>query len=72
MVDWGREIFLLLSSIVYAGLGGVLLLIAFKVFDWATPADLAREIFEKNNTAAAILAGAFLIALALVIAAAIH
>jgi putative membrane protein len=72
MVDWSREAFLFISSIVYAGLGGILLLIAFKVVDWATPAELDREIFEKNNIAAAILAGAFLIGLALIIAAAIH
>jgi putative membrane protein len=72
MVDWGREVFLFGSSIAYAILGGVLLLVAYKVFDWATPHDLGREIFEKNNTAAAILAGGFLIALALIIAAAIH
>ena len=72
MVDWGRELFLFVSSIVYACLGGVLLLVAYKVFDWATPTDLGQEIFEKNNTAAAILAGGFFIALALIIAAAIH
>ena len=72
MVDWSREAFLFISSIVYAGLGGILLLVAFKVVDWATPAELDREIFEKNNIAAAILAGAFLIGLALIIAAAIH
>lgn len=72
MVDWGREVFLFVASIVYAVLGGILLLVAYKVFDWATPHDLGREIFEKNNHAAAILAGGFLIALALIIAAAIH
>ena len=72
MVDWSREAFLFASSIVYAVLGGTLLLVAFKVVDWATPAELDREIFEKNNIAAAILAGAFLIGLALIIAAAIH
>jgi putative membrane protein len=72
MVDWGREVFLFLSSVAYAVLGGVLLLVAYKVFDWATPTDLGHEIFEKNNSAAAILAGGFLIALALIIAAAIH
>ncbi|HLH22738.1 MAG TPA: DUF350 domain-containing protein [Chloroflexota bacterium] len=72
MVDWGRELFLFLSSIVYAILGGILLLVAYKVFDWATPHDLGREIFEKNNVAASILAGGFLIALAVIIASAIH
>ena len=72
MVDWGRETFLFLSSIVYAVLGGGLLLVAYKVFDWTTPLDLSHKIFEENNSAAAIMAGAFLIALALIISAAIH
>ena len=72
MVDWSRELFLFISSIVYACLGGILLLVAYKIFDWATPQELGREIFEKNNSAAAILAGGFLIALAVIIAAAIH
>lgn len=72
MVDWGRETFLFLSSIVYAVLGGGLLLVAYKVFDWSTPLDLSHQILEENNSAAAIMAGAFLIALALIIAAAIH
>lgn len=72
MVDWGRELFLFVSSVVYACLGGALLLVAYKVFDWVTPTDLGHEIFTKNNSAAAILAGCFLIALALIIAAAIH
>ena len=72
MVDWGREIFLFASSIVYAILGGILLLVAYKVFDLATPHDLSRKIFEENNTAVAILAAGFLLALAFIIAAAIH
>ena len=72
MVDWGREVFLFGASIVYAGLGGILLLLAYKIFDWATPHDLGREIFEKNNIAAAVLAAGFLLALAVIIAAAIH
>ncbi|HEY7064362.1 MAG TPA: DUF350 domain-containing protein [Chloroflexota bacterium] len=72
MVDWGREVFLFVASVVYACLGGILLLAAYKVFDWATPHDLGREVFEKNNLAAAVLTAGFLLALAVIIAAAIH
>ena len=72
MVDWGREAFLFASSIVYAILGGILLVVAYKALDWATRHDLSRKIFEENNTAVAILAAGFLVALALIIAAAIH
>ncbi len=72
MIDWGREAFLFVSSIVYAILGGLLLLIAYRVFDMTTPQDLGRQIFEEHNVAAGIMAGAFLIALALIISAAIQ
>jgi putative membrane protein len=72
VVDWGREGFLFVSSIVYAALGAGLLLFAYKLFDWVTPFDLNQLICEENNTAAAIAVGAFLIAVALIIAAAIH
>ena len=72
MVDWGRETFLFASSIVYAFLGVILLIIAYKLLDVATPRDLSHTIFEDHNMAAAILAGAFLVALGLIIAAAIN
>jgi uncharacterized membrane protein YjfL (UPF0719 family) len=47
------------------------LFVGFKVFDWLTPTDLSRDIFENGNVAAAILAGTFVLALAIVIHAAI-
>ncbi|HWP29440.1 MAG TPA: DUF350 domain-containing protein [Chloroflexota bacterium] len=72
MIDWGRELFLLVASIVYAVLGGALLLLAYKLFDWATPHDLGGAIFAEKNVAAAIAVGAYLVALAVIIAAAIH
>jgi putative membrane protein len=72
MIDWGRETFLFVSSMVYAVLGGVLLLIAYRVFDAVTPRDLGEQIFHQGNVAAAVVVGAYLIALALIIAAAIH
>ncbi|MGH2459986.1 MAG: DUF350 domain-containing protein [Chloroflexota bacterium] len=41
------------------------------MFDWLTPTDLGDDIFRKGNVATAILAGAFIIGLAIVIAQAI-
>jgi uncharacterized membrane protein YjfL (UPF0719 family) len=58
-------------SVLFAVLGFVLLFVGFKVFDWLTPTDLSRDIFENGNVAAAILAGTFVLALAIVIHAAI-
>jgi uncharacterized membrane protein YjfL (UPF0719 family) len=61
----------MLLSVLFAILGFVLLFIGFKVFDWLTPTDLASQVFENGNLAAAILSGAFIIGLALIVSAAI-
>ena len=71
-MDLGREAALLGLSVTYAVLGMLLLGLAFKVFDWMTPTDLPDQIFREKNVAAAIMAGAFLVSLSLIIAAAIH
>lgn len=60
-----------LISVLFAVLGFVLLYVGFRVFDLLTPADLGKLIFEQGNVAAAIVMGAFVIALAIVVAAAI-
>ena len=60
-----------LLSILFAVVGFVLLFGGFKLFDWLTPTKLSSDIFEKGNVAAAVLAGAFVIALAIVIHAAL-
>ena len=61
----------MLLSLIFALLGFVLLFLGFKVFDWLTPTDLAKSVFHDGNVAAAILAGAFIVALAMVVAASI-
>ena len=61
----------MLLSVVFALLGFVLLFVGYKVFDALTPADIAKQVFEENNMAAAVLMAAFIIALAIVVAAAI-
>ena len=60
-----------LLSALFAVLGFVLLFIGYRVFDWLTPTDLSDDIFRKNNLAAAIFAGSFVIALAIIISHAI-
>ena len=60
-----------LISVLFAVLGFVLLFVGFRVFDILTPTDLTKKIFEEGNVAAAIMAGAFVIAMAIVVAAAI-
>ncbi|MBM2810466.1 MAG: hypothetical protein HW416_1225 [Chloroflexi bacterium] len=60
-----------LLSVGFATLGFVLLFVGFLVFDLLTPGNLKKKILEEGNVAAAILAGAFVLALALVVHAAI-
>jgi uncharacterized membrane protein YjfL (UPF0719 family) len=58
-----------LASAVFGVIGIVLAIIGFKVFDWLTPGSLQEEILRKNNLSAAILGGAFVIGICLIIAA---
>lgn len=60
------------ASIIYSVLGIVILIISFYVFNKLTPGTLRREIMEEHNTALAIMAAAFILAVALIISAAIH
>ena len=50
----------------------VVLVVGFIVLDLLTPGKLWEQINEKQNQAVAIFAGAGAIALAIVVAAAIH
>jgi uncharacterized membrane protein YjfL (UPF0719 family) len=61
----------LLATLVYAGIGLVIFVLGFWLWDRVTPVDLWGEVC-KGNVAIAILAGSVAIALALIISAAIH
>jgi uncharacterized membrane protein YjfL (UPF0719 family) len=62
----------LLNALVYAVLGIVIFVVAFKVIDGLTPYDLWKEIVEEQNVALAILVGALSIGMCIIIAFAIH
>jgi uncharacterized membrane protein YjfL (UPF0719 family) len=62
----------LLNSLLFAGVGIVVLIIGFVILDLLTPGKLWEQINEKQNVAVAIFAGAGAIALAIIIGAAIH
>lgn len=62
----------LAASVVYSLLGIVILAISFYLFNKLTPGTLQKEILEEHNTALAIMAAAFMLAVALIISAAIH
>ncbi|MFM2358516.1 MAG: hypothetical protein RLY16_509 [Bacteroidota bacterium] len=63
----------LLNSVLYAVLGIFILVSVFVIVEKATPRHhLWKEIVEKKNVALAIVAGCFMLAMAIIIASAIH
>ncbi|MCD9017944.1 DUF350 domain-containing protein [Parachryseolinea silvisoli] len=60
------------ASIVFSLIGIIILGLAFWVVERITPENLWKEILEKNNIALAIMAGAFMIAMGIIIGSAIH
>jgi uncharacterized membrane protein YjfL (UPF0719 family) len=62
----------LIGAIVYSVIGIVLMYVAFVVIDKITPYDLWKELCENRNQPIATVVAAFLIAIAIIIAAAIH
>lgn len=61
----------ILLAMIFSVLGFVLLFVGYRMFDAVTPGNLSRRIFDEGNVAA-IMAGAFVIAVSIVIAASIH
>jgi putative membrane protein len=62
----------LLSAVVYSALGIVILLISFVIFDKITPGDMWKEVVEEKNLPLAITLAAMTMAVAQIIASAIH
>lgn len=61
-----------LASLIYSVVGIVILGVSFWIWEKITPENLWKEILEKQNLALAIVAAAFMIALAIIISSAIH
>ncbi len=60
----------LLYMVLFAAIGIAVAIIGYKVFDKFTPGDLHKEIVEKQNVAAAIIAGAIVLGICIIVAAA--
>jgi putative membrane protein len=63
---------LVLQTLVFALMGIVIFAIAFWIIVKATPFSVRKEIEEDQNVAMAVLIGAIIIAIAIVLAAAIQ
>jgi hypothetical protein len=57
------------STLIFGVLGIVLAIGGFKLFDMAVKQDIQKEVFEKGNLAAAILGGAVILGIAVIVAA---
>lgn len=63
----------LLYCACFGLLGIGLSVLGFKVFDWLTPrVHVQEELAEKHNIAVAIVCGAVIIGISLIVVAAIH
>lgn len=71
-MDFTREGTVLLLSVAYAIVGIVLLLVAYKLFDRFTPTKMDDAIFVEKNLAAAIAVGAYMLGVAVIVAAALQ
>jgi putative membrane protein len=61
----------ILTSIVYGLLGLILLLIGYYIFEIITPWSVKEELISHRNPAVAMVVAAFILGMAIVIAAAI-
>lgn len=60
------------NSLIFSVLGIVVLLLAYFIIEKLTPENTWKEIVEKNNLAVAVVFGAFIIGISMIISAAIH
>jgi hypothetical protein len=61
----------LLTSVVYGLVGLILLLIGYYIYELITPFSVKEELITHRNPAVAMVAAAFILGMAIVIAAAI-
>lgn len=71
-MDFAREGEVLALSLVYAAVGIALLLVAYRLFDLFTPTKIDNAIFGEKNVAAAVVAGTYMLGVAIIIAAALQ
>lgn len=68
IVDWNT----VLASVIYAGVGIAILVISFLIIEKLSPQNLWKEVSQNKNTALAMMASAYILAVAIIIASAIH
>jgi uncharacterized membrane protein YjfL (UPF0719 family) len=72
LVPFDQLMPLVVSTLIFAGIGIVLFALAFWIIVKATPFSIRKEIEDDQNTALAIVIAAVIIGIALIVASAIH
>ncbi len=62
----------IINSIIYSFLGIAILLVCYLIIEKLTPEKTWQEIAKNGNIAIAIVFGAFIIGISIIISAAIH
>ncbi len=62
----------LIGSFVYSLLGIVFVIVTFVVIDKLTPGNLWKELIEERNQAVATVVAAVIVAIAIIVASAMH
>lgn len=62
----------LVGSLVYSILGVIMMVVTFIIVDKMTPYDLWKELIEQRNQPLATVVAAFVVGIAIIVAAAIH
>ncbi|MEJ7623494.1 MAG: DUF350 domain-containing protein [Pyrinomonadaceae bacterium] len=62
----------LITTIIFVAIGLIVFVAAFLIVVMVAPFSVKKEIEEDHNTALAIIIGAMIIGIAIVVAAAIH
>ncbi len=61
-----------IASLIYSVIGIIVLLLSYLIVEKLTPEKSWKEIVENKNVALAIVFGAFILGISIIIAAAIH
>lgn len=62
----------IVASIVYSLIGIIILVVSFYIIEKITPENTWKELVQNKNVAVAIVAAAYILAIAIIISSAIH
>ena len=62
----------IVNSLIFSGIGIMVLIISYLILEKMTPENTWKELVNNKNIALAIVFGAFIIGISLIISAAIH